>query len=147
MLPDRFWKKVHKTKTCWLWTASRIGGGYGSFGLNGTKYAHRLVYEDLVGPIPAGLDIDHLCRVRHCVNPDHLEPVTRAENLRRGKMDRHSDRTHCKRGHAFDEENTYTTARGHRGCRACAREHQTRYYHQRNPDASYRGPYRQVSAG
>ena len=78
--------------------------------------AHRFAYEMLVGPIPEGLDLDHLCRVRHCVNPNHLEPVTRSENLRRGirprlpQNDRIGDKnrakTHCPKGHPYDEANT-----------------------------------------
>lgn len=82
----RFWAKVDKTETCWLWTAAiRRRSGYGVFSHQArTMLAHRFAYELLVGPIPDGLVIDHLCRVRHCVNPDHLEPVTQRENLRRG---------------------------------------------------------------
>lgn len=69
---------------CWLWTGYVAAGGYGEFHLAGrTRKAHRVAYELLVGPVPEGLDLDHLCRVRRCVNPEHLEPVTRQENLRR----------------------------------------------------------------
>ena len=67
---------------CWIWRGRIAPNGYGRLG---SKYAHRVMYELHVGPIPTGLDVDHLCRVRHCVNPRHLEPVTRSENLRRGK--------------------------------------------------------------
>ncbi len=71
---------------CWHWTGSRVHNGYGLFWIGGSNVrAHRAMYELMVGPIPAGLDLDHLCRVRHCVNPEHLEPVTRAENLRRAR--------------------------------------------------------------
>lgn len=81
-LMERFWAKVERDPSgCWLWTASLADGGYGHFG---RWKAHRYAYETLVEPVPHGLDLDHLCRVRHCVNPSHLEPVTRAENLRRG---------------------------------------------------------------
>lgn len=85
-LEDRFWSKVNKTDTCWLWTRCRDGHGYGQFVLRDQKkvLAHRFAYELVVGPIPEGLDIDHLCRVRLCCNPAHLEPVTRSENLYRG---------------------------------------------------------------
>jgi hypothetical protein len=84
-LEDRLWSRVTKTDTCWLWTGSCTTAGYGTVGRGSDEwfYVHRLAYELLVGPIPDGLTIDHLCRVRHCVRPDHLEPVTRAENTRR----------------------------------------------------------------
>jgi len=83
---DRFWSKVNKTNTCWLWEGTVENTGYGSFAVSHTKgvLAHRLAYELSVGEIPSGLTLDHLCRVRNCVNPDHLEPVTCAENIRRG---------------------------------------------------------------
>lgn len=81
---ERFWAKVHKTDSCWLWTAS-LTFGYGSFwDGKGQVRAHRFAYELLVDPIPEGLQLDHLCRIRHCVNPDHLEAVTNAENVQRG---------------------------------------------------------------
>lgn len=81
---ERWWEKVAITEGCWLWTASLDGNGYGRFhdGERDTK-AHRSGYEMLVGPVPDGLELDHLCRVRACVRPDHLEPVTHAENVRR----------------------------------------------------------------
>jgi hypothetical protein len=74
---------------CWIWQRS-LRNGYGQLARcqNGERYAHRFYYIELRGPIPAGLDLDHLCRIRACVNPDHLEPVTRAENLRRGRISR-----------------------------------------------------------
>lgn len=122
--PARFWAKVEKTATCWLWVASKNQYGYGSYRLNGRGYlAHRMAYELLRGPIPDGYDLDHLCRIHACVNPDHLEVVTRRENTARGVN--HLLRrtaTHCKRGHAFDATNTRLTKGGHRQCRACARE-------------------------
>lgn len=81
---DRFWKRVNKTDTCWLWTGGQIGKGYGVFRLNGGgKLAHRVAYQFVKGEIPEGLEIDHLCKVRHCVNPSHLEAVTRLENMLR----------------------------------------------------------------
>jgi hypothetical protein len=114
---ERFWAKVNKTDECWLWTASRVGGGYGRFHpTNGVSvYAHRWAYEQLVGPIPEGLQLDHLCRVRQCVNPSHLEPVTQAENIRRGAL----YVVECPKGHAYDEANTYRRPGGQRSCRAC----------------------------
>lgn len=82
---ERFWAKfVVSGSGCWLWTVSKASGGYGKFAARGVNWkAHRYAYQHLVGPVPDGLDLDHLCRVRHCVNPMHLEPVTRSENLRR----------------------------------------------------------------
>lgn len=86
---ERFWRKVHRpllaSDLCWLWTANTTRGGYGLFNVTSRRpvYAHRFVWELTRGPIPAGYQIDHLCRVRRCVNPEHLEPVTQQENLRR----------------------------------------------------------------
>jgi hypothetical protein len=80
-MPERFWAKVRKTETCWLWTASTTEKGYGHFGI-GPKIvaAHRWVYEDSYGPIPDGMQIDHICRVRACVNPAHLRLATNKQN-------------------------------------------------------------------
>ncbi len=84
---QRFWAKVSKTDECWLWTGSK-NDGYGKFRPVANQrpvLAHRYAYELLVGPIPRDLTLDHLCRVHSCVNPEHLEPVTRRENILRGK--------------------------------------------------------------
>lgn len=124
----RFWKKVAKTDTCWLWTDVPSRAGYGqiwSADIQGQVYAHRFSYELHKGPIPDGLVIDHLCRVRHCVNPDHLEVVTRAENNRRGlvrerRMAQAAAITHCKHGHEWTPETTRTSKSG-RHCRTCDR--------------------------
>lgn len=104
---------------CWLWTGTIGAGGYGRWPHRNNLTAHRVSYELHRGPIPAGLQIDHLCRVRHCVNPDHLEAVTQAQNARRGA---YATKTHCKNGHPYDAENTYIKKDGSRGCRACGRE-------------------------
>lgn len=114
---------------CWVWMKSLNWGGYGSFWLNGKRTgAHRAAHLLFKGPIPDGHDIDHLCRNRACVNPTHLEPVTRSENLRRGAVGGHfRDKTHCKNGHRFTPDNTYTDPRGWRACRTCAREAGRRY--------------------
>lgn len=78
---ERFWAKVRKTETCWLWTASKTRKGYGQFALHGKMVgAHRLSYEWVYGPIPKGLFVDHRCHVHHCVRPDHLRAVTRKQN-------------------------------------------------------------------
>lgn len=88
---ERFWTKVVKTDTCWLWTGHLNSKGYGQLNVGKRlPMAHRLSYEWAVGEIPTGLVIDHLCRVRNCVNPDHLEPVTTAVNNARGL--RHAER-------------------------------------------------------
>lgn len=87
---ERFWSKVDASAPCWVWTAASAGKGYGKFTLsaNGkTRYplAHRYSWELLVGPIPEGMTLDHLCKNRKCVNPDHLEVVTQAVNCLRGE--------------------------------------------------------------
>lgn len=118
---DRFWSKVDATGVCWLWTAHRDPNGYGRFRLDGAiRPAHRVAYELLVGPIPEGLTLDHLCRIRHCVNPDHLEPVSRRVNTLRGigVSALRARQTHCQHGHEFTPENTYTWRRQRR-CRTC----------------------------
>lgn len=106
---------------CWLWTASTVDG-YGRIGWKGKmQYAHRLTYELLIGPIPQGLQLDHLCRTRRCINPLHLEPVTPSENIKRG-YDARKQKTHCKHGHEFTNENTYITSKNERQCRVCRKE-------------------------
>lgn len=122
----RFWSKVDKTGECWLWAAGRDKDGYGIFSIaRRSLRAHRVAYELLVGPIPQGLVIDHLCRNEPCVNPEHLEPVTVRENGMRGDtfQARNAAKTHCIRGHEFTSENTWIDpARGVRKCKACHRE-------------------------
>lgn len=125
MRTDLFWAKVQKTDGCWLWTAHVDQSGYGKFGngKHGTTCAHRIAYELCVGPIPAGLELDHLCRVRHCVNPRHLEAVTHSENVLRGLSPaitaaRQRAKTHCPKKHPYDEANTIHRG-GARFCRAC----------------------------
>jgi len=109
---------------CWLWTACKNQKGYGRFGIgNKTYLAHRVSYEMHVGPIPAGLQIDHLCRNRMCVNPDHLEVVTTQENTRRGNAGKHhAHKTHCPQGHEYAGDNLYIKPNGGRDCKTCNRE-------------------------
>lgn len=117
----RFDAKVQYPETpdgCWIWTGARSTTGYGHTTIRGKYWgAHRLSYEAHVGPIPAGLDLDHLCRVRECVRPDHLEPVTRSENVRRGlPFKKAAPRpTHCPKGHPYSEDPS-----GRLRCRTCS---------------------------
>jgi hypothetical protein len=123
-LQDRFWALVDRHRDgCWLWMGSRMHNGYGQF----KKYpdgrsqsAHRVAYELAIGPIPQGLDLDHLCRVRHCVNPEHLDPVSRGENLRRSPLTgpgMNIRKTACPKGHSYATDND-----GHRYCPTCKTE-------------------------
>lgn len=114
---------------CWLWLGSSDPRGYGRIdtrvdGRKAPRLVYRVLWEAVVGPVPDGLELDHLCRTPACVNPDHLEPVTHAENLLRGESPaaRNARKTHCKRGHEFTHENTWVNPRtGGRQCRACFR--------------------------
>jgi hypothetical protein len=110
---------------CVIFTGSHTAT-YGQIWWNRAQHlAHRVAYQLLVGPIPDGMVVDHKCRNRSCVNPAHLEPVTQEENVRRsvGHVGaRQAEKTHCKRGHAYDEANTYWAPdRRHRLCRECSR--------------------------
>ncbi|MFM9368081.1 HNH endonuclease signature motif containing protein [Streptomyces sp. Da 82-17] len=122
---DRFLAKITEADNgCWEWQAARLPTGYGRFYLNGKhRYAHRVAYEAVKGPIPDGLVIDHLCRNTSCANPDHLEAVTNRVNVLRGVgffADR-ARQTRCIRGHRFDAANTYRARNGTRKCRTCRR--------------------------
>lgn len=123
-LIPRFWAKVDKAGSggCWLWTADKLPTGYGRFSINtGGKtvklLAHRVAYEWATGPIPDGLELDHLCRTRNCVNPAHLEPVSHRTNTRRGvgPTALNAQRDVCLRGHPFDTAD----ALGARRCSVC----------------------------
>lgn len=105
--------------------------GYGQF-WDGTKTvrAHRFSYELARGKIPEGLDLDHLCRNRACVRPDHLEPVTDKENVHRSPI-HFATRTHCPKGHPYSEENTYVSPQG-RTCKKCQRERYTDWYYSKS---------------
>lgn len=123
---ERFWSRVVRTDTCWLWTGLLNGRGYGFFSVwkYGNLFAHRVAYTLLVGAIPDGMTLDHVrergCINKNCVNPDHLEPVTVKENILRGDgpTARNSRKTHCKRGHEFTPGNTIIRS-GFRQCLAC----------------------------
>lgn len=121
-LMERFWAMVEKTDNCWLWKGSLSRDGYGLSSITGnTVRAHRLAFEWAKGVIPKGMTIDHLCRNRACVNPDHLEIVTNRDNILRGIgfAAKHARATHCLQGHLYDLFNTYLTSDGHRDCRTC----------------------------
>lgn len=124
---ERFWSKVNKAGPggCWLWTGHTVNG-YGRDGSG--RRVHRVAYEELVTLIPEGLHLDHLCRVRNCVNPEHLEPVTNRENVLRGigLTARYARKTHCPQGHPYSGENL--VYHGHsRHCRICRRAQSRRY--------------------
>lgn len=133
---DRFRAKFQVTpEGCWQWTAYKNADGYGMFSAHHGRpeRAHRVAYRLFVGPIPPGLELDHLCRNRACVNPAHLEPVEKRENIMRGvgRGAKNATKTHCRNGHEYTPENTYTTSRGWRACRTCTLERQRRAYAER----------------
>lgn len=108
---------VAVTETCWIWTGALKEKGYGQVSWQGkNKRAHKLFYECFKGPVKDGLVLDHLCRVRRCVNPDHLEAVTPKVNSERGYW---ASKTHCIRGHELAGDNLYRNPDGNRHCRAC----------------------------
>jgi hypothetical protein len=113
------WEYAHRDAKGYgrMWVGSRCDGS------RAFKLAHRISYEEFVGPIPEGLVLDHLCRNHACVNPEHLEPVTNAENVRRGVR---KTKTHCPQGHPYDADNTLRDKHGKRYCIAC-RKHRYRY--------------------
>lgn len=115
-----------QTSNCWLWKASKYKNGYGQFFANGKPIkAHRFSYQFFKGFIQNGLQLDHLCRIRHCVNPDHLEIVTQQENIKRGMAGKLNNylkkKTHCKNGHLLSGSNLlpYYLKHGKRACRVC----------------------------
>lgn len=123
-----FWRKVDRTDSCWLWTGYINKEGYGEYVSEAltTRLAHRIAFaldKDYMPELP----LDHLCRHRHCVNPDHLEPVTTKVNTRRSNVGLHSsNKTHCPQGHPYDKSNTLVYG-GRRKCRACKNERARQY--------------------
>jgi len=118
---EKFLKKVKKTKTCWLWIPAHVRNGYGSIRV-GKKVinAHKYFYETLVGKVPKGKELDHLCRIPACVNPKHLEPVSHRENVLRGKVGFcNANKTHCPEGHPYSKENTYIQVKKTTKIRQC----------------------------
>lgn len=141
---DRFWSKVEISVGCWRWTGATMANGYGVFTVTSTALgrrsnilAHRWAYEHIHGAIPAGLEIDHLCRTRNCVRIDHLEAVTHGENQRRMAQ----AQTHCRRaGHEYTPENTLISSKGARFCRECHRESDRRRRAANDTDLDNRQP-------
>ena len=115
---------------CWLWTGGKDSDGYAVFKVDGVSVnAHRWYYQIVNGELKSFIHLDHLCRIRHCVNPEHLEPVSNQENLLRGLTFQafNSQKTHCPRGHEYNSTNTYITKGNTRACRVCQRLHQISY--------------------
>jgi hypothetical protein len=153
----RFFHKLDITGFCWLWRGKLNEKGYASTTHKGKSTgAHRKAYEMLIGPIPEGLELDHLCRIRHCCNPDHLEPVTHLENVARAKAFRNLAHTHtraqkakrpegrlthCKHGHELTEANTLVSKRATGSvrvrCKTC--QHDTQERNRRNAGLPVRG--------
>ena len=142
---ERFWRKVNlegpeaihsqtgtKIGRCWVWMARKCRDGYGNFG---NEKAHRFAYESTIAPIRSGMQIDHVCRNRSCVNPAHLEEVTGLENTRRGEAPRlagarMASKTHCPAGHPYSLENTRVSKiKTNRICRLCTRVRNLARYH------------------
>lgn len=126
----RFMRHVTEVDGHWMWGSTKAGGGPSKRPTfqastrkeDGKVYAHRWIYEQVVGAIPDGYEVDHVCKVGMCVNPDHLEAVTHAENLRRERM------AICKNGHTMTEENRRIEGGYSRGCKTCSRDRAREYY-------------------
>ena len=147
----RFWSCVEKTDQCWLWMGTILRNGYGQFTVRCRPFkAHRYSYELLKGKIPPGLTLDHLCRNRACINPDHLEIVTLKENLARGigPTAMNSRKTHCKKGHVLAGGNLMMDGSS-RMCRACRNDYFREYaktLHRKEKMRVYRKKYELADA-
>lgn len=134
---ERFREKVvfDNETGCWLWNGAKKESGYGTFFDGKVVTAHRWSYAYHIGPIPAGKHLDHLCRVRNCVNPLHMEPVTKKENDLRGQspLAINARKTHCDNGHEFTPENTYVYPGGGRKCRRCRTDQMIKYNREARP--------------
>jgi len=135
---NNFWTYVELTDTCWLWTGGKKGEGYGNYPTGADRglerYAHRFAWQHCMGEIPAGYELDHICGIRNCVNPEHLQLVERGFNgLQGGKnsANKREAKTHCKRGHEFIEGNTYVRPDGSRVCKKCHALREKEYYQER----------------
>lgn len=134
---ERFWAKVAEPNSngCREWLGRCNRNGYGQFYVNGRMVsAYKWLWEQTNGPVPDGLELDHKCRNRACIEPSHLEPVTHQVNIRRGNtggMGYNQRKTHCKRGHPFSGNNLYLYPNGDRGCRACTHAHHDKYKSQK----------------
>jgi hypothetical protein len=135
---ERFMRKVRILDNgCWEWLGARTPYGYGNFGWeghNGMGLSHRFAYESLIGKVPKGKELDHLCKNKWCVNPKHLEPVTHQENMMRGYSSdyiklRRRLKARCPHGHLFTKNNTKINYRGARVCKTCEREGRKRWGH------------------
>jgi len=145
---ERFWAKVDRSGECWLWTASRINGKrgptYGQFGTwnpRKTWVSHRFAYELLVGPVPDGQELHHTCEVKICVNPSHLEMVTRKVHVSlqplSGAPVLRRQKTHCPKGHSYSGDNLIISKQGFRHCRECMRLAQRRLYEKKRLDPAF----------
>lgn len=129
--------RIKKTNDCWVWTGELTGSGYGRVRIKGKNFsAHRYVFELLIKPVPEGLQIDHLCRNRTCVNPRHLEPVTGSENVKRAWAVRIKDKLNCPKGHPYSGDNLYIltdrkNGQTWRNCKMCRVETNKKYYYKK----------------
>ena len=140
LIEFRLLSKIKKTETCWLWEGQKNVNGYGKIGIgsrtdktNRMVYAHRLSYEIYVGPIPEYLTINHICKVRNCVNPSHLEAITLIENLKKADLGKNTglkqrSKTHCPSSHEYDKRNVRIARDGSRKCKPCQTKRSREWY-------------------